>query len=472
MKSCRLVVIALLASLPLVFTSSASSGGDYHFDIDSITTDETSRSDDSTVGIREDIPTKFADRYQAWKKEFLSTESGREQWNRYATNPLLKLTITVSRDNAEGATTGRYKWNDKGQLIAATIVLGFRLDQGYPNPIYFPVMNSLVPTGTANDVTGNTLAATKMAHEFGHVNRTAQVDGTLYQLQTQLIPQYNKIFLSNGRDPKDPRLVEMAQKIGGTPVEIWEDREYWDETSRSDDSTVGIREDIPTKFADRYQAWKKEFLSTESGREQWNRYATNPLLKLTITVSRDNAEGATTGRYKWNDKGQLIAATIVLGFRLDQGYPNPIYFPVMNSLVPTGTANDVTGNTLAATKMAHEFGHVNRTAQVDGTLYQLQTQLIPQYNKIFLSNGRDPKDPRLVEMAQKIGGTPVEIWEDREYWGETNAMVFLRDRFTEQRQLCPIFNRIRSSIDLYAKGYERRFLDIAQSVASKGACGW
>ena len=245
-----------------------------------------------------------------------------------------------------------------------------------------------------------------------------------------------------------------------------------DETSRSDDSTVGIREDIPTKFADRYQAWKKEFLSTESGREQWNRYATNPLLKLTITVSRDNAEGATTGRYKWNDKGQLIAATIVLGFRLDQGYPNPIYFPVMNSLVPTGTANDVTGNTLAATKMAHEFGHVNRTAQVDGTLYQLQTQLIPQYNKIFLSNGRDPKDPRLVEMAQKIGGTPVEIWEDREYWGETNAMVFLRDRFTEQRQLCPIFNRITSSIDLYAKGYERRFLDIAQSVASKGACGW
>jgi len=245
-----------------------------------------------------------------------------------------------------------------------------------------------------------------------------------------------------------------------------------EETSRSDDFTVGIREDVPTRYAERYQAWKKEFLSTDSGREQWNRYATDPLLKLSITVTRDNAEGATTGKYKWNDKGQLIAATIVLGFRLDQGYPNPIYFPVMNSLVPTGTANDVTGNTLAATKMAHEFGHVNRTAQADGLLYQLQSQLIPQYNKIFLSNGRNPNDPRLVEMAQKIGGTPVEIWEDREYWGETNAMVFLRDRFTEQRQLCPIFSRIRSSVDLYAKGYERRFLEIAQSVTSKGPCGW
>ncbi len=244
------------------------------------------------------------------------------------------------------------------------------------------------------------------------------------------------------------------------------------ETSSADDSAGGIKEEIPAKYLDRYQAWKNEFLATETGREQWHRYATDPILKLTITLTRDNAEGATTGKYKWNESGQLIAATIVLGNRLDEGYPNPIYFPVMNSLVPTGTANDVTGNTLAATKMAHEFGHVNRTAQVDGALYQLQTQLIPQYNKIFLSNGRNPKDPRLIELAQKIGGTPVEIWEDREYWGETNAMVFLRDRFTEERQLCPIFSRIRSRVDLYAKGYERRFLEIAQSVTAKGTCGW
>ena len=244
------------------------------------------------------------------------------------------------------------------------------------------------------------------------------------------------------------------------------------ETSGSDDNSGGIREEIPAKYLERYKAWKNEFLATEAGRQQWYRYATDPILKLTITFTRDNAEGATTGKYKWNESGQLIAATIVLGYRLDEGYPNPIYFPVMNSLVPTGTANDVTGNTLAATKMAHEFGHVNRTAKVDGALYQLQTQLIPQYNKIFLSNGRNPKDPRLIDLAQKIGGTPVQIWEDREYWGETNAMVFLRDRFTEERQLCPIFSRIRSRIDLYAKSYERRFLEIAQSVTSKGACGW
>jgi len=243
------------------------------------------------------------------------------------------------------------------------------------------------------------------------------------------------------------------------------------ETS-ADDSGGGIKEEIPVKYRGRYEAWKAEFLATESVRQQWHRYETDPLLKLTITVSGDNAEGATTGKYKWNENGQLIAATIVLGFRLDEGYPNPIYFPVMNALTPTGTAHEVTGNTLAATKMAHEFGHVNRTAKVDAVLYQLQAQLIPQYNKILLSNGRNPNDPKLIELAQKMGGTPVQIWEDREYWGETNAMLFLRDRFTEERLRCPIFKGIRDRVDLYAKSYEGRFLEIAQSVPSKRNCGW
>ncbi len=265
-------------------------------------------------------------------------------------------------------------------------------------------------------------------------------------------------------------LTPSASSVGDYHFDI--DLIATSETSYVDEGGGGIREEIPAKYAERYQAWKKEFLATESGRQQWHRYSTDPNLKLTITVSRDNSEGATTGKYKWNESGELIAATIVLGDRLNEGYPNPIYFPVMNSLVPTGTANDVTSNTLAATKMAHEFGHVNRTVNVDAALYQLQMQLIPQYNRIFLSNGRNAKDPRLIELAHKIGGTPVQIWEDREYWGETNAMVFLRDRFTEERQLCPIFSRIKSRVDLYAKSYEKRFLEIAQSVPSKGACGW
>ncbi len=238
------------------------------------------------------------------------------------------------------------------------------------------------------------------------------------------------------------------------------------------DESGGIKEEVPTKYAARYQDWKREFLATEAGRNQWASYEHNPNFTLTIAVSRENAEGATTGRYRWNDSGQLIAATIMLGVRLDEGYPDPIYFPVMSSLVSTESINRIKGSTLAATKLAHEFGHVIRTAKADATAYQLQTLLIPQYNKIFFSNGRNENDPRLIELAAKIGGTPVQIWEDREYWGEANAMLYLRDRFTEDSMRCSIFSRIRHSVDLYAKSYEPRFIEVARATPNQRPCGW
>ena len=234
----------------------------------------------------------------------------------------------------------------------------------------------------------------------------------------------------------------------------------------------GIKEVIPAKYAARYLAWKKDFLSTPAGRDQWDIYAKNPDFTLTITVSRENAEGAATGKYRWDQSGKLVAATITLGSRLDNGYPNPIYFPVMNSLVAAESYVPISGNTLAATKIAHEFGHVIRTSQVDAHLYQLQGQLIPQYNKIFLTNGRKAGDPKLVDLASQMGGTPVMIWEDREYWGETNAMLYLRDRITSDDMRCSLFNRIRHSVDLYAKKYEKRFSDIAHASPSTKLCGW
>jgi len=245
-----------------------------------------------------------------------------------------------------------------------------------------------------------------------------------------------------------------------------------DVPSVNEDLPGGIKEEIPLKYLNRYNEWKEEFLSTDAGRSQWNYYQNNPNFTLNIVVARENAEGATTGKYKWNDAGQLVSATITLGVRLDEGYPNPIYFPVMNSLVPNDSSARISGSTLAATKLAHEFGHVNRTGKVDSTVYQLQTNLIPQYNKIFLANGRNPNDPRLVELSQKIGGTPVQIWEDREYWGEANAMMYLRDRVTEESLRCSLFSKIRHSVDLYAKDYEPRFLEIARAAPARKICGW
>ena len=105
-------------------------------------------------------------------------------------------------------------------------------------------------------------------------------------------------------------------------------------------------------------------------------------------------------------------------------------------------------------------------------LYALQTQLVPVYNKIFLNNGHNVKDPRLLELAQKMGGNPVELWEDREYWGEANAMLFLRDRVAKEKFHCRLFGKIKQSVEEYAKGYEERFAEIAKSQGAIYACSW
>jgi hypothetical protein len=202
-------------------------------------------------------------------------------------------------------------------------------------------------------------------------------------------------------------------------------------------------------------------------------YASHPRLKLTITVvGGKNSEGAGSGKYKWNDNGQLIAATIMLGERLNQGYPSAVYYPVMNALAPFESRNLIDDSVLAATKIAHEFGHVMKISSIPHDLYHLQLQLVPTYNKIFLSNGYNVDDPRLVELASKMGGNPVEIWEDREYWGEANAMLFLRDRIAKEKFHCRLFGKIKQAVEEYAKNYEERFAEIAKSQGALYSCSW
>jgi YD repeat-containing protein len=224
----------------------------------------------------------------------------------------------------------------------------------------------------------------------------------------------------------------------------------------------GIKEVIPAKYQERYQDWKNEFLSTETGRSQWEKYEQGTHFTLTIIISCKDRNGAETSKYRWDDAGQLVAATITLGCRIDEGYPNSIYYPVMNALSSRESSFNGNGGILAAAKIAHEFGHINRALVMDSTLYRLQNQLMPAYNKILLGNGRNVGDPRLIELARQMGGTPVEIWEDREYWGEANAMLYLRDRITKQSEQQALFTRIRRSVELYANKYAERFDQIAR----------
>lgn len=224
----------------------------------------------------------------------------------------------------------------------------------------------------------------------------------------------------------------------------------------------GLVESVPAKYKERYLAWKKDLLSTESGRVQWEAYTSNPRFTLTVVISDDDRHGAGTSSYKWDDAGELVAATITLGNRIDEGYPNPIYYPVMYSLAPLSESFTVEGNVLAAAKIAHELGHVKQAASTGGELYRLQNQLMHVYNQMLLSNGRDTRDKRLTELARQMGGTPVQIWENREYWGEVNAMIYLRERFKNEEQQRALFTRVRRTVELYAKDYAERFEQVTQ----------
>ena len=219
----------------------------------------------------------------------------------------------------------------------------------------------------------------------------------------------------------------------------------------------GIRLDIPEKYKDKFEVWKADLLSTDFGRQQWDRYANNKNFILTIAISEKKGKGAGTDKYLWDDSGKLVGATITLGGDLEKGYPDPIYYPVMNSLSAEDTSYTISGKILASTKLSHEIGHVNQTAKANRSVLLLQNKLMPEYTSIFLNNGRDPSDKKLVDMAKEMGGTPVEIWESREYWSEVNAMLYLKERISKEDFYCFVFNKIKRNIENYAKPYEQRF---------------
>lgn len=224
----------------------------------------------------------------------------------------------------------------------------------------------------------------------------------------------------------------------------------------------GIREDISDKYKARFAKWKEEMLSTAFGREQWEFYAGNKNFILTITMSDKRGQGAGTDKYLWDESGNFVGATITLGTKIDKGYPDPIYYPVMNSLSPNENIYTTSGNLLAATKIIHEVGHVNQTAKANRETLATQNKLMPQYISIFLKNGRNTRDQELVELADKMGGTPVEIWENREYWSEVTAMSYLKERISKENFYCHVFNKIQYNIEQYAKDYEERFSEVAE----------
>ena len=230
----------------------------------------------------------------------------------------------------------------------------------------------------------------------------------------------------------------------------------------------GIKEVIPKEFQTRYQKWKDELLATDYGRKLWEQYANRTDFLLTVKVAASRKSGAGTDEFEWDADGSLIAATVTLGKDLDKGYPDPVYYPVMNSLAAQNEMYNVTGTLLASTKMAHEIGHVTFTSQANSQVFKKQNRLMDNYYGIFLKNGFNTRDPKLVALESELGSSPLSIWEDREYWSEVSALHYLVQRISKESYYCSVINKIKINLEDYASGYESRF-DLA-NIAFRPAC--
>jgi hypothetical protein len=232
---------------------------------------------------------------------------------------------------------------------------------------------------------------------------------------------------------------------------------------------AGIKEIVPKEYLSRYQKWKGELLATPFGRGLWDKYDKNPDFLLTIRISSSRKNGAGTDDFEWDANGRLIAATVTLGKDLDKGFPDPVYYPVMNSLSTRGDFHSITGDLLASTKLAHEIGHVTYTAEANSQVFRRQNRLMESYYNIFLKNGFDTRDPRLVSLENELGARPLAIWEDREYWSEVSALRFLVQRIEKTPLYCSVISRVKNNLAIYASGYESRF-DLS-NISNGADCG-
>lgn len=215
----------------------------------------------------------------------------------------------------------------------------------------------------------------------------------------------------------------------------------------------GIRESVPDKYLQKYLRWKAEYLSTEAGRRQWQRYGADGRFTLTISVSPELGRGGVVSGYRWDGAGRLVGANITLGTRLDGGLPPSLYYPVTSALAAAEPSGGLSGDILAAAKMAHEFGHVNRAADLGATLFERQNSLAARYAELFEESGYNARDPRLAEVTRMLGGTPFEVKREREHRAEANALVFLQERLAAGGRKGALFRQIRKSVKEYGEGH-------------------
>jgi hypothetical protein len=207
-----------------------------------------------------------------------------------------------------------------------------------------------------------------------------------------------------------------------------------------------------------YQTWKKAYLSTKAGKAEWDKYANDHSVNITITMGTNSGkdQGAeTTPTFDAN--GNLTGATIVLGKDFASSDKlNPSDYPVSASMTER---EEYSGYTISRTDravalFAHEFGHIDDDRKKGGALWLKEKKLIEQHLAGYEKQG--PAWLNTSEYGQivsQLGDTPANISTGRENRAEAAVVPVLRDYYSKGAGHGSMPSRVKHAIQNYEKAH-------------------
>ena len=120
--------------------------------------------------------------YEKWKAAYLATEQGRKTWERYQNDKNFTLNIVVADRGSDSknrsAMVGDFKFDSDGNFIGSTMTLGRNLGKDLPGDTEsYPSLSALDTQDSAK------IGASKIAHEFGHLDDLKGLGTTFYEQQ-------------------------------------------------------------------------------------------------------------------------------------------------------------------------------------------------------------------------------------------------------------------------------------------------
>ena len=186
-----------------------------------------------------------------------------------------------------------------------------------------------------------------------------------------------------------------------------------------------------------YEKWKAAYLATEQGRKTWKRYQDDKNFTLNIAVADRGSDSknraAMVGDFKFDSDGNFIGSTMTLGRNLGKDLPGDTEsYPVLSALDTQDSSK------IGASKIAHEFGHLDDLKSLGTTFYEQQkildaikdrvTELGSQ--KRYGELGTDPTLKNLSDSFQKkFGVTTTQEGINRENRAEKQAIPTIRQIF-------------------------------------------